>query len=493
MNINNNKNEEELNNLKIFRLLKEKTLYKFYLKEYENNINFSCDEFEINLTLNEFNKITDKNYTTISECFQYLNSSFQNGNMQITSVFLKKELVLTFLDERGKDRHRNLELLYSKSAKSETTKLHEMNDYLLSRIDNNSEKLDNLKINKPTKTKESKNPINIKFSFDIIENSFANYSYESSFFVFKSINNQLDLAYTTKEKKLIIYDINSKNELFKSEERHNNYITNIKHIYDKTNKMDIVMTISKKDNNIKIWNATDQKKETEILNANKKNFLYSACFLQDKYEIKILTSNGKNLQAYQTNENFENMKLFNLKGELIKEINDTNDCTYFVDIYYDENSSKIFILTGNYNYVKSYIYETNETVSLYHKYYECNNGIHPSVIINTFERKIKLIESCEDGNVRVWHFHGGLLLMRIKVCEDNINGLSLYNNKYVFVATDDQIIKLVDLEEGSIINKYYAHSNEVLNLKIINHPKFGNILISQAYEEDKIKIWTIDN
>ena len=83
--------------------------------------------------------------------------------------------------------------------------------------------------------------------------------------------------------------------------------------------------------------------------------------------------------------------------------------------------------------------------------------------------------------------------MRIKVCEDNINGLSLYNNKYAFVATDEQIIKLVDLEEGCIINKYYAHSNEVLNLKIINHPKFENILISQAYEEDKIKIWTIDN
>lgn len=200
MNINNNKNEEELNTLKIFRLLKEKILYKFYLKEYENNINITCDEFEINLTLNEFNKITDKNYTTISECFQYLNSRFQNGNIQITSVFLKKELVLTFPDERNKDKYRNLELLYSKSAKSETTKLYEMNDYLLSEIDKNTKKLDNLKINKPTKTKEIKNPINIKFSFDIIENSFANYSYESSFFVFKSINNQLQLAYTTKEK-----------------------------------------------------------------------------------------------------------------------------------------------------------------------------------------------------------------------------------------------------------------------------------------------------
>ena len=430
MNINNNKNEEELNNLKIFRLLKEKILYKFYLKEYEYNINITCDEFEINLTLNEFNKITDKNYTIISECFQYLCSYFQNGNMQIRSVFLKKELVLTFFDER----ERNLELLYSKSAKSETTKLNEIIDYSLSDIEKIKEKLDNLDINKLTQIKERKNPINIEFSSDIIKNSFANYSYESSFFVFKSINNQLELAYTTKEKKLIIYDINSKNELFKSEERHNNYITNIKHIYDKTNKMDIVMTISKKDNNIKIWNATDWKMETEITNANEKSFL------NDMNEIKILTSNGKNLQAYQTNENFENMKLFNLKGELIKEINDTNDCTYFVDIYDDKNSSKIFILTGNYNYVKSYIYETNETVSLYHKYYECNNGIHPSVIVNTFEQKIKLIESCEDGIIRIWGFHSGDFIRKINTDNNNLYGICLWNENYIFVGCKDKIL-----------------------------------------------------
>ena len=484
MNINNNKNEEELNNLKIFRLLKEKILYKFYLKKYEDNINITCDEFEINLTLNEFNKITDKNYTIISECFQYLCSCFQNGNMQIRSVFLKKELVLTFFDER----ERNLELLYTKSAKSETTKLNEIIDYSLSDIEKIKEKLDNLDINKLTQIKERKNPINIEFSSDIIKNSFANYSYESSFFVFKSINNQLELAYTTKEKKLIIYDINSKNELFKSEERHNNYITNIKHIYDKTNKMDIVMTISKKDNNIKIWNATDWKMETEITNANEKNFLYSACFLNDMNEIKILTSNGKNLQAYQTNENFENMKLFNLKGELIKEINDTNDCTYFVDIYDDKNSSKIFILTGNYNYVKSYIYETNETVSLYHKYYECNNGIHPSVIINTFERKIKLIESCEDGIIRIWGFHSGDFIRKINTDNNNLYGICLWNENYIFVGSKDQNIKLIDLKNGLIIKNLEGHNGRIISFKKIILSDNTEQLYSQGLD-GKIKLW----
>ena len=52
---------------------------------------------------------------------------------------------------------------------------------------------------------------------------------------------------------------------------------------------------------------------------------------------------------------------------------------------------------------------------------------------------------------------------------------------------------IINLGEGCVIKKYYAHSNEVLNLKIINHPIYGNILISQAYEEEEIKIWSIDD
>jgi WD40 repeat protein len=103
------------------------------------------------------------------------------------------------------------------------------------------------------------------------------------------------------------------------------------------------------------------------------------------------------------------------------------------------------------------------------------------------------MESSEDGHIRIWHFHGGLLLNKIRVSKGNINGISLYNDKYAFVGTDDQNIKLIDLEEGSIIKKLHAHSKEVLNVGVIFTEKYGNILISQAYDEEQIKIWSIDN
>ena len=82
---------------------------------------------------------------------------------------------------------------------------------------------------------------------------------------------------------------------------------------------------------------------------------------------------------------------------------------------------------------------------------------------------------------------------KIRVCKENINGISLYNDRYIFVGSDQQNIKLVDLEEGCVIKKLHAHSREVLNIKVIYTPKFGNILISQAYEEEQIKIWTINS
>ena len=147
------------------------------------------------------------------------------------------------------------------------------------------------------------------------------------------------------------------------------------------------MSVSKKDNNIKIWNANKWELISDIFNVNQKNFLYSACFLKDNDNISILTSNGKNLQQNQMHENFENIKIYDLKGNLIKEIEETNDCAYFINIYYDNNLNKNFIVTGNFNYVKSYDFDNNR---LYHKYFENNNGIHPSVIINKIGEKIKL-------------------------------------------------------------------------------------------------------
>ena len=51
----------------------------------------------------------------------------------------------------------------------------------------------------------------------------------------------------------------------------------------------------------------------------------------------------------------------------IKEINISNDETCFVDIYYDKELFKNYIIAGNEGYIKPYDYTNNK---IYHKYFD---------------------------------------------------------------------------------------------------------------------------
>ena len=81
------------------------------------------------------------------------------------------------------------------------------------------------------------------------------------------------------------------------------------------------------------------------------------------------------------------IKIFDFNGEKVNEINNSNDITVFIDTYYDKKTSKNYILTGNYGYVKSYDYDENK---LYHKFCDNDSKSHDSIVININEDIIKL-------------------------------------------------------------------------------------------------------
>ena len=67
--------------------------------------------------------------------------------------------------------------------------------------------------------------------------------------------------------------------------------------------------------------------------------------LNDNNSNYIITSNSNTF-------NNENMKIFDFNGNKIKEINNSNDLTIFIDSYYNNKLSKNYILTGNNNHIK---------------------------------------------------------------------------------------------------------------------------------------------
>ena len=206
---------------------------------------------------------------------------------------------------------------------------------------------------------------------------------------------------------------------------------------------------------MKLWNINFQCL-LSIENINKLGYLISATIFNHDNQIYLITSNCN----YLSNPDF--MKVYDLKGIKVDEIKKINDNILFIDIYYDKELSTNYIITGTRGYVQSYDYNKK---NIYHKYED--NDIHKgsqphcSLIVNDKEDIIKLIESCYDGNIRIWNFHLGELINKIKI-NNAIYGFCLWSNTNLFIGCIDNSIKLIELRRGIIIKSLEGHKNRVL-------------------------------
>ena len=263
---------------------------------------------------------------------------------------------------------------------------------------------------------------------------------------------------------------------------HKQSITNFRHCLDNYNKRDLIISISGEDNNLKLWNVNNYDCLLNIENESNKLRLYSACFLNDNNQIYIVTGNLNN----------EPIEIFDLNGKIVKKINNFNDSVLFIDTYYDIKNSKIYILTCNKKCVKSYDYTNNKE---YHTYNDLNKEYinsffeesHRFLIINNKE---ELIESCNDGKIRIWNFHSSILIKIIRVTKEpyELEFFCLWDNEYLFAGCY-KTIKIVELKTGKIINILNGHNKTILYLTTFNLPKYGKSLISQGLDNDGIKLW----
>jgi WD40 repeat protein len=220
-----------------------------------------------------------------------------------------------------------------------------------------------------------------------------------------------------------------------------------------------------------------------INNINRHGFTKSACILNFDNDLYIVTSN------YSYSEVPEPIRLYNMEGYKIKEINYKINQTYFIDIYHDKKSDIKYIITGNLGFVRTYDY-TNDCK--YHRYNDDENEYeHYKVIIFDNSEIIKIIAAGKDGQVLIWDFHSTELLKKIKVNEfnyDNLYGICLWNNELLFVGCGN-CLKAVDIENEKVVNSLFGHSNNILTIKTVIHPFYGECIISQELYSGQIKLW----
>ena len=343
----------------------------------------------------------------------------------------------------------------------------------------------NININKKSENLENEilftsNPKNLDTFYDLTEDSFFEGYIGYSFCVFKSINNILYLIYSNMNYSILFYNLINYNIINEIKNAHTENITNFRHHLDKHNKRDLIMSISSMDNNIKLWNAHNCNCLINIKNVNKNGCIYSGCFLYNNLSIYIITSNNNWIGKT------ESIKVFDLNGIKIKEINDSISDTFIIESYFDKELSKNYIISGNHGCVKSYDFNNN---ILYHKYNDDSYKEHLSIIMYNN----KLIESSTDGYIRIWNFHSIKLLNIIKIDNIIIYNICLWNSEFLFIGCSDKKIKLLDLQSGKIIKTLIGHNNNVITIQKIYHPKYGECLISNGLCNDQIKIWLNKN
>ena len=318
----------------------------------------------------------------------------------------------------------------------------------------------------------------------------GSYSYKSidnTFCFFKSINNVMHLVFATENNSIVSFNLLKNEKINEIKNAHHYLISNIRYYLEENIKRDLILSISCDDRNIKLWDAKSWVCITNIFNAYLDGLLLSACLLINANYRYIISSNCNY-------EGGESIKVFDFMGNSINEINESNYSTYFIDVYFDKILQKNYIIAGNRNCVISYDFDYNLK---YKEYSRNDQNNHDSIIVYDKENIVNLIESSEDGNIRIWNFHTAELLKTISISDQGgiypLYGMCLWNEKYLFVGCENNFIKLIDLEEGEIIKDLIGHNNMALCIKKIYLPNYGDCLISQGYQDDKLILWNFNN
>ena len=327
-------------------------------------------------------------------------------------------------------------------------------------------------------------PKNLKEESNFIDNAGDARTFSSNaFLVFKALNNKCYLIYGDKSNVIISYGISS-NTIIKRVGKIDEEISCFNHYPDVYNKRDLIMTIYAKSNSIQVWNFQDMKFIYHFKKINKNGYLNIASFFNDNNQIYIMSSNHR-----YTGKNVEPIKIFDLNGNKIKELKDSNENVFFLDFYYDKKEFKKYIIAGFSRYIRAYNPSNN---SIYKTYKDKYKPFHRDVVINDFEETTKLIEASTDGYVRVWDFHKAELIKRIKI-DDKAFGICLWNREKIFVGIKDSIV-LIDINTGETLYEHkYSFKDKyndygIIAIKKIDLENYGECLLTKHYDKSAIQI-----
>ena len=299
------------------------------------------------------------------------------------------------------------------------------------------------------KLKNNKMPTDLKYEKDIVDKATNLYCNSDNTFEVLSFNdNNYFIIYSKYDKidknyKIMSHNFNQSNNKDIIIGNHKENIVGFRQIFDENNNKIILISISSKDFNIKAWETEDCKEWNllvDIKNIYQQNELSSGCLMKYNEGIYIVAANRK----------IEPIKIYNLKGEILKEI-DLNKYIHFIDTYNNKNGT--YILLGCGKSCKSYnLDDEDKDNKNMISYYTKDQGFISRIIIHEDEDIIKIIGlDCEKMAIKIWNFNTGVHLCDINLGQPaNVSSLCLWDNNYLLVGINNEI-GIVDLNNQKLI------------------------------------------
>ena len=103
-----------------------------------------------------------------------------------------------------------------------------------------------------------------------------------------------------------------------------------------------------------------------------------------------------------------------------------------------------------------------------------------------------LCSSSYNGYINIWDLYNKKIYKVINTNKCKLAHIIEWNNKYIIVAdNNNNSFKIIDLEENKIICDINGqHADEVVCIKKLYHPLYGESLLSAA-NDNTIKLWII--
>ena len=335
--------------------------------------------------------------------------------------------------------------------------------------------------------KDDLNPKNLKYNNIITESSIISKvnlaeNNNNIMVLFNSIDDILYVIYS-RGVSIILFNINDNKKSLEIKVYNRTILFN--YYFDKINKRDLLATIDSL--NIKLWNVNNFECLCNIIISKD---LFQEKSINRRIQTLFFINNKNDIYINIVFPHYNlPIHVYDLDGNEIKKIKINLKQINHMDSFSDKNKSYFFAC--GYNFVKSFDFKKNE---LYKSYASSNDKKdYTHVVINDYDIIKKLIGCNMNGDIKIWNFHSGQLLSEIKIMNNSILSICLWNKDYLFAACQNNPFVLINLKNKKISGIFGEKEDSVMVIKKGNNDKCGKCLITQHIKSGKIKLWLINH